>query len=296
MKVYEFLAKREKEVEWFHLNGYADNDPDRNGEYRIIEHFCSLFDLFIDIGANAGCFSKKVLNLKPDVNIIAFEPNPSFRQELICSLGKRAVVHSVALSDRECEAQFHIHPGYSEASSLFQRSEMMPRFNNAMQSIPIQVYSLEKYYQEIMDKSQGLGCFLKIDTEGLELSIMQGGKNVLNMDIPMIMIFEYSFGWKESSKTLKEGFHFLDNLGFSIYRIIPFGIEQIRFFTSDMENHYYCNYLAIKNLELENVFPSKSRIATRHGYSSFYPLRRYVAELSPLGHWSQVKDLPDLST
>ena len=59
-------------------------------------------------------------------------------------------------------------------------------------------------------------------------------------------MFEYRHGYKDSNRTLKEVFHFLDNFGFSFYRVTPLGLEKIKFFTIDMENYMYANYVAIK--------------------------------------------------
>lgn len=83
-------------------------------------------------------------------------------------------------------------------------------------------------------------------------------------------MFEYSIGWKESNSTLNETFHVLDKLGFKMFRVTPLGLEHIKFFTINMENYEYCNYLVVKNLDLEDHFQSRT-ILSLQGISFFIP-------------------------
>jgi hypothetical protein len=63
-------------------------------------------------------------------------------------------------------------------------------------------------------------------------------------------MFEDSFAWLETGESMLNCFQFLDGLGFDLFRILPLGLEHVRFFTNDMERAQYCNYVAIKGFDL----------------------------------------------
>lgn len=174
MNISEFLRKREEEVKWFHLNGFANGDPHSNGEFNTIVFLSEFYDLFVDIGANIGEFSKKVLTDNPEKAIIAFEPNPYLYDDLANFLGKNSSVYGVALSDVKGEMFLHIHPEDLGTSSLFSRTGMMPSFTGVMKKVKVSVDILDNYKKEFSEKSK-IGVFVKIDTEGAELSIIKKG-------------------------------------------------------------------------------------------------------------------------
>lgn len=93
--------------------------------------------------------------------------------------------------------------------------------------------------------------FLKIDTEGHEFSALRGAENTITKAKTSILLFEYSFGWKEAEENIELCFQYLNNLGFDFYRVLPIGLEEIRFITTDMSNVQYCNYLAIKGISFD---------------------------------------------
>lgn len=174
MNINKFLRKREEEVNWFHLNGFANGDPHSNGEFNTLVFLAEFYDLFVDIGANIGEFSKKVLTDNPEKAIIAFEPNPYLYDDLANLVGKNNSVYGVALSDVKGEMFLHIHPEDSGTSSLFSRTGMMPGFTSVMKKVKVSVDKFDNYKKEISERSK-IGVFVKIDTEGAELSIIKGG-------------------------------------------------------------------------------------------------------------------------
>jgi len=213
MKISEFIQRRKSEREWLNINGYGNGFPDENGEFRTAEKLFLACSLFVDIGANEGDFAKKIVSDKDGPNVFAFEANPDLANNLesVLARGKKGnKLFPVALSDKGGRAGFYRHSIDSTTSSLNERSEMMPGFRRGMEKIDVTVKVLDDYFQEIQDKSQAGGLFLKIDVEGAELNVLRGAAKVLGLDVPVSVMFEYSYGWKESGNRLKDAFHLLN--------------------------------------------------------------------------------------
>jgi len=92
--------------------------------------------------------------------------------------------------------------------------------------------------------------FIKIDAEGFEFPVIRGGKTLLDKSPSVAILFEFSFAWKESGESIEQCFQFLNSLGYDFYRLTPYGLEHLRFITQDMNHIQYCNYVALKGVDL----------------------------------------------
>ncbi len=253
MELSTFLALREQERDWQFANGFGNGDPTTNGEYLCADHFLnSDLSLFLDIGANRGIFSERALQFNPDLPLQAFEPNPQIIPELQSCLnaGSKTSLHRMALDEAGTgEVSFHVHPVHHETSSLSPRKLMTSQFQAAMQEITVPLRNLD----EVMDPQEVdvRNVFLKIDTEGHEAGVMRGGRKLLQSSQQCAILFEYSFAWIESGESIEDTFQFLNELGFDFYRVLPVGLEHLRFITRNMADIQYCNYLAVKGHDLQ---------------------------------------------
>lgn len=268
--IEEFIEKRNIEKKWLTSNGYENGNPETNGEYRLLHHFGNWCDLFIDIGANIGDFSKKVLALYGEINIIMFEANQNLFKEL-CKIDniKKDNIFNIALSDKFGTIEFNLNTLDHTTSSIFDRTYMMPDFICNTEKVKVQTNTLDSYLDKIHTNSKK-GMFIKIDTEGAELSIMNGSQSIFDLKIPIFIQFEYGHGWKEADAKLKDAMHLLNNKNFKIYRITPYGLELIKFYTIDMDNYMYCNYVAIKNIDIDKVFAKKIELLNKTSTTILY--------------------------
>ncbi|PHR60045.1 MAG: hypothetical protein COA47_08330 [Robiginitomaculum sp.] len=253
MELSIFLVQREQERDWHFANGFGNGDPTTNGEYLCVDYFLnSDLSLFLDVGANRGMFSERALRFNPDLPLQAFEPNPQIIPELqsCLSAGSNTCLHQLALDETGAgEVSFYVHPVHHETSSLSPRRLMTSRFQAAMQEVTVPLRNLDAMVDPKTVTVRNV--FLKIDTEGHEAGVMRGGRQLLHNSQQCAILFEYSFAWIESGETIEDAFQFLDELGFDFYRVLPVGLEHLRFITRDMANVQYCNYLAIKGHDLQ---------------------------------------------
>ncbi|MBL4595582.1 MAG: FkbM family methyltransferase [Robiginitomaculum sp.] len=248
MELQEFLNRREAERSWCYANGFGNGDPNTNGEYLCFDYFLKTgVSLALDVGANRGIFSARALQSQPDLHLLAFEPNPQVLSQLQenIAVGTRACIHQMALHDAgDAELSFYVHPVHHETSSLSRRRLMTSQFQADMHEISVPVRKLSAVLAET-------GCdysnvFLKIDTEGHEAAVMRGAEQMLDKSVCVAILFEYSFAWAEANERIEDTFQFLNGLGYDFYRVLPVGLEHLRFITRDMAQVQYCNYLAIK--------------------------------------------------
>jgi len=133
-----------------------------------------------DIGAHRGVYAHVLARYAKHVH--AFEPHPQLCTYLRRVMSERVTVHPVALSSTVGTVKFRI-PRAGSYLGLGQGTlEALPIFHGAAVSeIDVRTSTLD---QELRDP---VG-FMKIDVEGHELSVLEGGREMLRKHQPALMI------------------------------------------------------------------------------------------------------------
>lgn len=148
----------------------------------------------LDIGANEGRFLWHIARLAPRGHHVAFEPLPEMAHSLRVNF-PGVEVHEAALAAQAGEAEFvrvHDDPGYS---GLRER-DYPAGFRT--ERIPVRVERLD----DVLDPARPVG-FVKIDVEGGELGVLQGGLEMLRRDRPVVA-FEHGPGAADRYGTTPE--------------------------------------------------------------------------------------------
>ena len=136
-----------------------------------------------DIGANTGQFSSKIRNAGYDGKIVSFEPLTSAREELIQKSSKddNWFIHDrVAIGDRNGFVDINISKNSYSSSIL----PMLDTHLNAAENseyIGIEqspIIKLDNVADTYLDEFSN--CFIKIDTQGYESQVLDGGLKTLN--------------------------------------------------------------------------------------------------------------------
>jgi len=151
-----------------------------------IEMLTASSELFIDIGANVGFFSLIAAILKPQLAVIAFEPNPTM-YGMLCE-NKRINglanlrLEPLALSSADGEAQLFLNGSDMSASLL---PDFQKDLNPACRSVTVKTTTLDSYVQRL-----GLGgsVVMKIDVEGHEKAVLGGAWRTISKLKPDIVI------------------------------------------------------------------------------------------------------------
>ena len=236
IRIYENTSKVAK---W----GYKNCDMNRNGERRIASMAIRSGDVVFDIGAAIGDWSQMVLDYNKNVSLYAFEPIP----ETFASLQERlnlpnVRLYNLAFSQHVGGADFFVYcasDGVMERSSLYYRPVIADSFK---QKIQVPTQNLDCFCKE---NQIARIDFLKMDTEGAEPFILLGAQDLLNRKAISVIQLEYGGCNIDSKTTLKQIYKLLKSKGYSIYRIVPKGLVEVRSWDPKLENFKYSNYLAV---------------------------------------------------
>ena len=196
--------------------------------------------------------------------MIAFEPNLAHGSMLREKLPTSGRLEAVALSDKAGLADLHVHVRHNATASLSARPRMSKRFQAEIRSQSVPVRRLDDYADEVSAES---ALLVKIDAEGFEFPVIRGGDTLLTRAAPCAIMFEFSFAWLETGEDLLTCFQFLDERGFDFFRILPVGLEHLRFYSADMDRAQYCNYVAVKGFPLSPAVD----VASFYGQNALHP-------------------------
>jgi FkbM family methyltransferase len=129
-------------------------------------------DTIIDIGANIGVFAAYLSSLAPGIHIHCFEPSSQtyarLRKNMECSgLQELVTTFNLAVFDSEC--RLFLKDGASSGNRSF-----FERMDSRASAESVRTINLPKAIQLT---GAGTIDLLKIDTEGSEIEILEGGKD-----------------------------------------------------------------------------------------------------------------------
>lgn len=151
-------------------------------EMGLLQFLCSPAKVSIDIGANLGLYTYYIAQYSSKV--YAFEPNPYPYRILQHVIDKNVELEQAAISDTSGKAELVVHrtrKGWScNGASLAHRK------TGDYQNVEVPCYRLD-------DLDLGRIGFIKIDTEGHEMSVLSGALKTIETHRPNLYIeIEYS--------------------------------------------------------------------------------------------------------
>lgn len=171
-----------------------------------------VFDVGAHIGSNSMFFAKKVgpngkvLSFEPNVfNVKAFEKNLEKNEDL----KKIIQIHNLALSNEKGEANFiftdDIYGGSSSGSFIESADTTYPKEGyegeKGFERTKTKIETLDK----IIEETNIIPDVIKIDVEGAEYLVLEGAKNLLSKEKPLLLIEIHSiFNMFKICKILNE--------------------------------------------------------------------------------------------
>lgn len=152
----------------------------RNGEKELdlVPFLANANRVAIDIGANKGVWTHRLLQQCREV--YAFEPNPKMVRRLKKCFGHRANVSGLAISNETGASVLRIPKTSGGYSSQLSTLSQVQDFGD---HLPVEVKT-----SKLDDlKIENVG-FIKIDVEGFELQVIEGARETIERDKPVLVI------------------------------------------------------------------------------------------------------------
>lgn len=165
--------------------------PDKNHRYdiqtaAIIAKAMGPNDLAIDIGCHEGAILDHMLLAAPSVSHLAFEPLPHLASALREKYPTIQLHEQALVADSTGPIEFHhvvSNPGYSGI-----RERRYDRAEEQVDIISVQTARLDDLVPD-----NCIPVVIKIDVEGAELGVLQGGHDTIARSKPLV-IFEHGLG------------------------------------------------------------------------------------------------------
>jgi FkbM family methyltransferase len=203
----------------------------------------------LDVGSNQGQFLKLLLSelYETPHQIHCFEPSPSTFAILRANATEQSnvVFNMFGLGIASGEFDLFSDSTGSGLASLSKRrlEHFNIEFNHCER---IEIRTLDSYCYE---KNIGNIDLLKIDVEGHELEVLNGGVRMFSERRIQMLTFEFG-GCNIDSRTFFQDFYyFLNSHGMSsIFRIMPSGgLHKITSYNEELEQFRTTNFIALRN-------------------------------------------------
>ncbi len=179
--------------------------------------------VFYDVGA-AGDIHPLTYPLKNLIKGVLFEPDgPSFEKLMVIHEGSDYEIYKYALGKASELSAFYQCLASTNNSNLKPNQRFIDRYQATNFSVTaqqsIQLESIDSLLSRGLIRS--MPDFLKIDTQGTELNILQGALKPLNESVTCLLIEAEFFEVYEGQPLLDDICTFLRPLGFSLYGLYP---------------------------------------------------------------------------
>jgi len=180
-------------------------------------------DVVIDIGANEGQYGNKIRNMGYEGEIISFEPSSEAYEKLLknCENDQHwFVAPRMAIGEKNGETEMFISHN-SVSSSILKISQThvnMAKDSAYKSKETVNIRTLDSLFGNCIPKGKNL--FLKIDTQGYEMKVLDGIEN--NLEKVEGIQIELSINpLYEGQELYLDFFEFMEKNNFSLYSIRP---------------------------------------------------------------------------
>jgi FkbM family methyltransferase len=196
-----------------------------------------------DVGANIGLYTRQLISCFRASNVIihSFEPSKYAFDKLKEKFegSPRLLLNNVALSNKNGKAKLFSDVYGSGMASLTKRKL---EYRNIEMKYEEEVNLLK--LSEYVAKNRISRIFLlKIDTEGHELEVLQGGKKLIQERRIEHIQFEFG-GTNIDTRTFLKDFYSILGKNYDIFRIVKNGIYALGSYSEELEIFRYANYYA----------------------------------------------------
>jgi FkbM family methyltransferase len=176
-------------------------------EILLLPYLVNPDEIAIDVGANIGVYTSYLIRITSKVE--TFEPNPELALFLKKRFGHKAHIHDMALSDTAGDAVLEINFG-AERNGLVPEEAKLMIGPAQIGDAPTQKHVATRVEKLDSFKFDNVG-FIKIDVEGHEINVLEGGRETLLRCRPALLI---EAELRHASDAVHKLGEFLGNFGY----------------------------------------------------------------------------------
>lgn len=209
-------------------NGIAINYKGRHGltlpEERFLARIAPALGegTVLDVGANRGAYARELRRLAPRARILAFEPHPRSHAALSAALeGSGVEALQLAFGDSAGTLKLYDFAGADGSTQASLSRESVGLYTRDMVEHAVPCTTLDAFLDE-----RGIDrvAFLKVDTEGFDLKVLQGARQALAARRIRLIQFEFIAANIATGVRMRDFFELLE--GYRIARLCLNGEEQ----------------------------------------------------------------------
>jgi FkbM family methyltransferase len=205
--------------QWADFCMYVMNSPEAY-HLRYFESRISQRSVVFDIGAYLGIYALTAGRIALEGSVHAFEPDPRSACRLAHAIEVNGLgnVHlrRCAVAERKRESRLALQ-GYPPQSSLL--SPLSHQYlNEAVETIPVSVCTVDQYCQAMNIRHIDL---VKIDVEGAELLVLQGGSNTIATSRPELVVELHAKQSQPLGYSVQDTIDHLHMLKYELFHIVP---------------------------------------------------------------------------
>lgn len=214
-----------------------------SGEVTFLHNYLKRKDspVVLDVGANAGNYSREVVAINPSALVFAFEPHPRTFERLVANVGASRNVRPINRGVGDLPGRHKLYDRDSECgtthASIFR--DVIEDIHKVQASeCEVDVITLDEFIDEQQLTRIDL---LKIDTEGYELNVLKGGSKAIRSGILKVIQFEFNEMNVVSRAFFKDFLEMLPQYQF--HRMLPGELQRI-----DQYSPRRCELFAFQNI------------------------------------------------
>jgi FkbM family methyltransferase len=207
----------------------------------------------IDVGANVGRWSVAMLGAaresgrSGDLRMHVFEPSAYTFGCLAATLdGQNVKLQRMAMSDGSGSSLLHVVAPAAGTNSLHAPHGV----SSGVLTEEVTATTLSSYAgQARLDQL----ALVKIDTEGHDLAVLRGARQLFAEQRISAAQFEYNHRWIYAGSYLRDAFELLEPLGYRVGKLTPAGVEFYPSWDAELETFVEGNYVACRQAIAEQL-------------------------------------------
>lgn len=196
-------------------------------------------DKVLDIGANKGQWANMALDTL-NCKVISFEPQSLAFEKLNLlkdKYGEKIQTFKLAIGDLNKEIQINVHIASSELSFIDNRLKKMPLLYGKTESQElVTMVTLDSLFETEPELLSDIDL-IKIDTEGFEINVLNGGLNYIHKVSPKFIQLEMNWHQLFVNSSLFTFSELLAN--YDVYKLLPSGECLLQINPTDPVNNLY---------------------------------------------------------